>query len=677
MKLNKRLSFLILCAVIGVSLLMPASPGFPQRLNIGLRPPVDDLQTWMIANRGDHPLFTRFFEPLSAALDSALAALEGGLLGVSALVIMLAVFLFAARGVGLLTALTCVGCLLLIGAFGLWEKSMETLALTLLAVVFSLLLGIPLGIVMAFDRRAERLARPALDTMQTLPTFVYLIPALLFFGVAGVPSLVATVIYAMPPAARLTYLGLKQVPHETVEAAIAFGSTRRQVFQKVRLPMALPSIMAGVNQTIMMALSMVVICALIGAGGLGREVLFALRRLRVGMAMEAGLAIVSMAVLLDRLSIALSRAAPQVSRPTRRFPAYLAHSVMILHSRRIPRLLPHALREPLQRPVQASVKRMGFLRRHAYWIASAALLLAVNTVLTQADQTGFPEGWRWSIRQPVDDAVDWAQLNLYEIEGTPFGTGPLSDLLTTRLLLPMRDLLQEQLAWPALIAVGVVLAFMLSSWRLALVSAVGWLVIGALGMWENAMDTFSQVIVAVTLSVAIGLPLGILTARSRLIERLLRPVLDTLQTIPAFVYLVPMIMLFNLGRVPGVLASILYALPPIIRLTCLGLQQVDATVIEAARAFGSSRWQMLTKVQLPLALPSIMMGVNQTVMMVLAMVVVAGLVGGSGLGFEVVSALAENQLGRGLEAGLSIVALAIILDRLTQTWASRQPGATA
>jgi glycine betaine/proline transport system permease protein len=309
-------------------------------------------------------------------------------------------------------------------------------------------------------------------------------------------------------------------------------------------------------------------------------------------------------------------------------------------------------------------------------IASVVLLVILNGVLTRAGMAGFfPQKWHWSIREPVDAAVDWAQINLYEIEGTPFGTGPLSDFLTINLLLPLRNLLQEQLAWPALIMLAVVLAYLLASWRLGLVSVLGWLSIGALGMWSNAMDTFSQVIVAVVLSVAIGLPVGILTARSTLVERLLRPILDTLQTIPAFVYLVPMIMLFNLGRVPGVLASILYALPPIIRLTSLGIQQVDTTVVEAAKSFGSSRWQMLYKVQLPLALPSIMMGVNQTVMMVLAMVVVAGLVGGSGLGFEVVSALAENELGRGLEAGLSIVALAIILDRLTQAWANRQPGA--
>jgi ABC-type proline/glycine betaine transport system permease subunit len=320
---------------------------------------------------------------------------------------------------------------------------------------------------------------------------------------------------------------------------------------------------------------------------------------------------------------------------------------------------------------------LPFVRRHTYLMISVLLLIILNHVLVGAGLAGFPEAWRWSIREPVDAAVDWAQVNLYEIKGTPLGTGPLSDFLIVNLLLPLRRVLQEHMAWPVLILLNVALAYLLASWRLGVIAVAGWLSIGVLGMWSNAMDTFSQVIVAVALSVVIGLPVGILSARSPLIERLLRPLLDTLQTIPAFVYLVPIIMLFNLGRVPGVLASILYALPPMVRLTSLGIQQVDTTVVEAAKSFGSSRWQLLYKVQLPLALPSIMMGVNQTVMMVLAMVVVAGLVGGNGLGFEVVSALAENQLGRGLEAGLSIVALAIILDRLTQAWANRQVGGTA
>jgi len=195
------------------------------------------------------------------------------------------------------------------------------------------------------------------------------------------------------------------------------------------------------------------------------------------------------------------------------------------------------------------------------------------------------------------------------------------------------------------------------------------LLLGWLGMWALGMDTLSQVLAAVAVTVAIALPLGILTSRSNSAQAVLRPVLDTLQTIPSFVYLVPVIMLFNVGRVPGLIAAVLYALPPGVKLIDLGIRQVAPEAVEAAQAFGSTYRQTLMKVLLPLSLPSIMLGINQIIMMVLAMVVISGLVGGAGLGLEAVTGLAKDQTGRGIEAGLAIVILAMILDRITQAWA--------
>jgi ABC-type proline/glycine betaine transport system permease subunit len=219
------------------------------------------------------------------------------------------------------------------------------------------------------------------------------------------------------------------------------------------------------------------------------------------------------------------------------------------------------------------------------------------------------------------------------------------------------------------ILIFVTLAYAVNGWKLALFTLFALVLIGGLGMWEHTMDTLSQVVVAVALAVLIGIPLGVWSALSDLAERILRPALDFLQTIPPFVYLVPVIMLFSIGRIPGIIASVLYALPPIVRLTNLGIRQVEKTSVEVANAFGSTGWQKLYKVQFPLALPTIMLGVNQTIMMVLAMVIIAGLVGGGGLGFEVVAGLSQNELGRGVESGLAIVLMAIILDRITQSFA--------
>jgi glycine betaine/proline transport system permease protein len=657
MKSRTRWLLLASLVMLALILLRPVPPTFPETLNLNLRHPADEFQSWLILNRGENPVFTAFFVPLTDFLDAALTLVENALLSLPALILILAVFLFAYHIAGFRIAVLSSGCLLLMGLFDLWDESMQTLALILLSVLFSLLIGIPMGIWMTINQRVETVLRWLLDTMQTMPTFVYLVPTILFFGVGGVPSLIATMIYAIPPVARLTWLGLTQVPEETVEAALAFGSTPRQILFKVQLPLALPSIMAGVNQTIMMALSMVVITALIGANGLGRETLSAMRRLRVGQAFEAGLAIVAMAVVLDRLSYALGKLEPRS-----------VHRFAILRQR-LGKLTPAEFSEHVRGNIQAvNIPQRWRRWRYVYGLSLLALIVAA-VFLHQVGLDGFPENWRWSVREPVDNVVEWVQDNLYEIEGTPFGTGPFSDFVTLSLLLPLRDLLLNSLSWVAVIVLIVIFAWGVSGWRLALLALVSLLGIGLLGMWEFAMDTLSQVIVAVLLSIAIGIPLGILAARFHFAEVLLRPILDTLQTIPTFVYLVPMIMLFDLGRVPGVLASILYALPPVIRLTTLGIRHVDRTVIEAAQAFGSSPVQTLFKVQLPLAMPSIMAGINQTLMMVLAMVVVAGLVGSGGLGFEIVSAVADNELGRGLEAGLALVLLAVVLDRITQNMA--------
>ncbi|MCL4869192.1 MAG: ABC transporter permease subunit [Anaerolineae bacterium] len=639
---------------------------FPAEWNLGLRQPMDDFKVWAIGNRNSHPIFLYFFTPLSRLIDSSLRQVEAFLLWLPWPVLAAAIFLTAYRVANGGTALVTTGCLLLMGFTGYWRQSMQTLALMLIAVLIALLIGIPLGILSSRSDRLEKGLRPLLDAMQTMPAFVYLIPVLLLFGVARVPSVIATVIYALPPAIRLTNLGLRQVSAEALEAAQAFGSTPRQMLFKVQLPMALPTIMAGVNQTIMMALSIVVIAALIGGGGLGELVLQALRTLRVGRALEAGLAIVFMAILLDRLSDALARL-DVTGRPPRTEPFRLASRWQGVG------WASHVERAG-QKFVRTGDRMMGWASRftaHPYGLLSACFLLLLLLVSLLAGWQTFPPAWKIGLEGVTDNAVRWAQVHLYNIGGRGWGTGPFSDWLTLQVLNPLRSFLTVGLPWPVLILLVAAAGLALSGWRLAVGSGVGLLLLGFLGMWNASMDTLSQVIVAVLLAVLLGVPVGIAAARHPSLERGLRPLLDFLQTIPSFVYLVPVIMLFNLGRVPGIIASVLYALPPTIRLTTLGLKQVDAAATEAARAFGSTTWQSLRKVELPLALPSIMAGINQTIMMVLSMVIIAGLVGSSGLGIEVVTGLARNQLGLGVESGLAIVILAIIIDRLAQATVQR------
>jgi glycine betaine/proline transport system permease protein len=235
---------------------------------------------------------------------------------------------------------------------------------------------------------------------------------------------------------------------------------------------------------------------------------------------------------------------------------------------------------------------------------------------------------------------------------------------------PVRDLLLDA-PWWAVVAAAVAIGWASAGWRLALLSGACFVGIAALRTWDLAMDTLSQVLVIVAISVVVAVPLGIWIGRSDGAERVMRPVLDAAQVMPAFVYLVPVIFLFNVGRVPGIVASVIYAVPPCIRLVNLGLRQVPSAPREAAISFGATPRQELFKVQLPLATRAIMLGVNQTILMVLSMVVIAALIGAGALGLETVYGVTKTEIGRGVAGGVSIVLLAVVLDRITQAWGTR------
>ena len=649
---------------------------FPESWNLGLSGYLNTFKRWIVVHRNTHWMFVYFFEPLSAVIDFCLRRIEDFLLWLPWLVVILATCLIAERIHGLRLSLVMLVCLLPMGLFGLWEESMQTLALMVTAVLFSLAIGIPLGIWSANNDVVERVLRPIMDAMQTMPAFVYLIPVLLFFGVARVPSIIATVIYALPPAIRLTNLGLRTVPPDVVEAASSFGSTDRQLLRKVKLPLALPEIMVGVNQTIMMALSIVVIAALIGAGGLGDVVLKALRRLRVGSALEAGLAIVFMAVLLDRLSAALAR----IERHS--LPQYQGFRLFGEKQRgnRLAEWIEGAtdrIYTTCSAAVQAAVSGLhrlfgpnaAWLDRNANSLAILLLLVLLSVILRLLGMRDFPDALRVDISPTVDAIVFWMQVNLYDIGNSGIGTGPFRDFLILNVFVPVRVFLTDTLPWTVVLLVFACAAFLASGWGLMVSVVLLTLSIGLIGMWSLTMDTLGQTLIAGAICVGLGIPLGIWAAKSDRADQTMRPILDFLQTIPIFVYLVPVIMLFGTGSVAGLVASVLYSAVPVIRLTNAGIRGVDKTLKESAESFGSTWFQTLIKVEVPLALPSIMLGINQTIMMVLAMVIIAGLVGATGLGLEVYQGFANDNLGRSIEAGLAIVLCAIIIDRITQKFA--------
>jgi glycine betaine/proline transport system permease protein len=272
----------------------------------------------------------------------------------------------------------------------------------------------------------------------------------------------------------------------------------------------------------------------------------------------------------------------------------------------------------------------------------------------------------------VGDAIRDAVNNFVRFLVVEYGDGfeAFSNFLLQALVW-LEDILRGTPAIVVIVAVGLLAYAASRKIALGVAMAVGLWFVGTLGLWTQAMQTVAIMIVAVVLAVVIGIPFGVITAKSDRARTVINPVLDLMQTIPSFVYLIPAVMLFGLGKIPAVLATVIYATPPLIRLTDLGIRYVDAEVVEASRAFGANRWQLLTGVQIPLALPSIMQGINQTMMMALAMVVIASMIGARGVGETVLLGLQRNDAGQGLIGGIAIVILAIIFDRISQAAGAR------
>ena len=305
-------------------------------------------------------------------------------------------------------------------------------------------------------------------------------------------------------------------------------------------------------------------------------------------------------------------------------------------------------------------------------IVVAILMVTVATLYNNVPPDGtpgaainFPKEWNlgWETMKWIDDVVDWVVINwepFFEI---------IRDIVLG-ILLPFRDFLQWLPWWLVIVGTGLV-AWRIVGTKFGIIT-IGFLgFMSVMGMIDLLMLTLAITLTATLLCVVLGIPVGIAAAQSNRFNEVLRPILDGMQTMPSFVYLIPALMLFGLGTTPAVMSTVIYAIAPIIRLTNLGIRQVDPSVVEAGKSFGATPWQLLTKVQVPLAMPTILAGLNQTVMMALAMVVIASMIGAQGLGAQVLEGIARLEIGRGFIAGISIVFTAIILDRISQKLAKR------
>ncbi|MFA5918754.1 MAG: ABC transporter permease subunit, partial [Candidatus Nanopelagicaceae bacterium] len=583
---------------------------------------LNNLGDWIDRSRNSNPFFTYVVNGIRAFINGLVSMLRDGIsvgsslrpvpqvgwLGIVA-IIGLVVYLIS----NIRVALLAVTGFVFLGLLGLWTESMDTLALTLAAVVLSLVVGIPLGICAGLFPRFEKMLTPILDFAQVMPTFVYLTPVTLFFLIGPASATIVTLIYAIPPALRITAVAIKEVPWSSVEASTSMGSTRMQALRKVQLPQAKRTIVVGINQTIMAALAMVTIAALIDAPGLGKVVVRALTSLDVGRSFQAGLAIVILAVVLDRSTTAAAAKVsldPTIDRPSKYRRLILIGAAVI-------------------------TALLVYLSRTYVWASTFPGTGAMGRMVASV----------------ADNFTNWIQLHFVTV------TNGITDSVSYGLINPMQSLLVES-PWFITGAMLTGLGVIFGGIRLGLVSALCVLALYGTGLWSDAMITLASTLVAAVITVVLGIFVGVWIGRNRRADRWIRPLLDAGQVLPAFVYLVPFLGLFGPTRFTAIMAAVVYAAPASIKLMADGIRGVPATITEAATAAGSSPWQMIVKVQLPTARRALALATNQGLIYVLAMIVVGGLVGAGGLGYLVVAGFSqENLKGKGLAAGLAIVIL--------------------
>jgi len=588
-------------------------------------------------NRTESPAFIYFFNPIRATIDGFVQFIRNliavpapnsvipviGWLGVVG-IIAFTVFATSHLRTMLLSVSLLLGC----GLLGMWQFTMDSIAMTLAAVLLSLAIGIPLGIWAGLSNRVLKILTPFLDLAQILPTLVYMAPIALVFMIGAASATIATMIYSIPICIRITSHAIRNLNQSPVEAAESMGSTRKQTLIKVQIPMAKQMIVLGINQTVMAAVSFVVVAALIGAPGLGKPVIDALIIRNVGQGFVAGFAVVFLAILMDR----------STSAAAKRQQSFVPPTVAEIKGKRII-LIASAL---------ATVISV-FLSRTMLW---AAVWPEKITIAPEVEKF-------------TNNATAWVLDNLYIF------TVGFKDFISYSILNPLESQLSAS-PWYLTVAMIIALALIIAGVRTAMLAAVLAIAIVLSGLWYEAMLTLTQTIVGCLLTMIIGIALGIWTGRSDRAERVLRPFLDAGQTLPAFVYLVPMLGLFGPTRFTAIATGIVYAIPVVVKIVCEGIRAVPHSLIEAATAAGSTTRQIITKVQLPAAKKTILLATNQGLIYVLAVVVIGGFVGAGGLGYLVIVGNSKPELqGKGLIAGAAILLLGVIFDRIMQAGARR------
>lgn len=648
---------------------------WPSELTLPLVGLLNAFMTWFIA------WFGWFFKGVGWLMGWPITFMQWVLHGLPWPIIIGIATIVAHRAGGLWLALFTAASMFYMLVVGYWDESMNTLSLVAISVPLSIAVGFGVGILAFRSPAARHVIMPSLDLAQTVPVFAYLIPILLLFGFGTVVGLIASLLYAFPPMVRNTVLGLERVPEEAIESGLMAGASERQLFWQVRVPTASRQLLLGVNQTTMAALSMVIIASIIGGSAdIGWEVLSTIRKATFGESLLAGLVIALIAMVMDR-----------VSR------GFATHDVDL-----------HVAERP-------------FLQRHAHLIAAGVLVAAIVILVWFLPfLTAYPDDWTWYPAKPMNDAILYIVVEYKGVINTikqasffyvmlplriglentvrpstwGFDPGAVHAVIYVLLVCGLAFLAARafsvraatavlltgivyffglpNIPWPALFAIFIGLAWSTGGSRLALGVLAGLAYLLLADIWELAVLSVYLCGMAVILSFALGSAIGIWAAHDDRVSAFIRPVNDTLQTMPQFVPLIPILMIFKIGDFTALLAIIAYAIVPAIRYSEHALRSLPADVVEAATAMGCNRWQLLWQVKLPMALPELMLGLNQTIMYGISMLVIAALVGTKDLGQQVYIGLGDGDFGVGMVAGIGMAVIAIIADRITQAWSNRR-----
>ena len=533
------------------------------------------------------------------------------------------------RGLAIFAAITMI----YISVFGQWKPSMQTLSFVMVAAPISFLLGLVIGIWAYRNKWVEAILNPVLNVMQTMPHYAYLVPITVLFGIGDHAGAIATIIFATPPMVRLTLLGLRKVSPEVIEAGKMNGCNDFQLLSKVLIPTARRDILIGVNQVIMQCLAMAVIASFIGARGLGWNLLLALNQLRIGLALEAGVCISLIAVLLDKMSLAWANKQTD----------YFAN--------------------------------LTFFQRHKYGLLFVGAVL-VGLILASVGSLFFKAGFNYFYEVPHNKGistenfwnagVDWVWDTFFQTLKI-FNTWLIVDVLQ-----PMRAVyLRMPIVATFVLVMGA--GYIIGGIRSALVVGGFTLFIALSPWWDRALVTAYMATFGVIASAIIGTIVGSLCAQHKYSSKLILGICDIFQTFPSFVYLIPVMMLFGVTDTSVLIAVIIYATIPATRYTVEGLRSVPPALHDAGSMSGVTRMQRLIKIEFPLAFPHVMLGINQTVVFALFMVIIGAFIGTEDLGQYILKALSDLKGGgKGLILGLCVAFIGLAVDNLIRTWAEKR-----